>query len=130
MLRDSVRSFLADKLPAERVVQLAESDEGWDASGWKEIAQLGWIGLSVPEERGGAGMSFLDEAVVFEELGRALYPGPYLSSVALALPLIEDVDLVGKIVSGEATATLAWAEPSGAQFLDASETVKTEATGS
>jgi alkylation response protein AidB-like acyl-CoA dehydrogenase len=85
-LRREARTFLADRYPAERVAELADSDEGWEPSSWQQLAELGWIGVSVPEESGGAGLGFLEEAVLFEELGRALYPGPYFSTVALALP--------------------------------------------
>ena len=49
---------------------------------WEELAELGWLGVSVPEEAGGAGLGFVEEAVLFEELGRALYPGPYLGTSA------------------------------------------------
>ena len=85
-LRSEARTFLADRYPADRVAELADSDEGWEPSSWQELAELGWVGVSVPEEAGGAGLGFLEEAVLFEELGRALYPGPYFSTVALALP--------------------------------------------
>ena len=73
-------------MPADRVVELAESETPWDETSWKEMAELGWTGLSIPEEQGGAGMGFLDEAVLFEELGYALYPGPYFSTVGVAFP--------------------------------------------
>lgn len=53
---------------------------------WSELAELGWLGVSVPEENGGAGLGFVEEAVLFEELGRALYPGPYFATIGLALP--------------------------------------------
>jgi alkylation response protein AidB-like acyl-CoA dehydrogenase len=85
-LRREARTFLADRYPAERVAELADADEGWDPGSWQELAGLGWIGVSVGEEAGGAGLGFLEEAVLFEELGRVLYPGPYFSTVALALP--------------------------------------------
>jgi alkylation response protein AidB-like acyl-CoA dehydrogenase len=85
-LRREARTFLADRYPCERVAELADSDAGWDPGSWQELTELGWIGVSVPEEAGGAGLGFLEEAVLFEELGRALYPGPYFSTVALALP--------------------------------------------
>ncbi len=55
---------------------------------WKELAELGWTGVSIAEEDGGAGLTFVEEAVLFEELGRALYHGPYFSTVALALPAL------------------------------------------
>jgi alkylation response protein AidB-like acyl-CoA dehydrogenase len=87
-LRREARTFLADRYPADRVAELADSDEGWEPSSWQQLAELGWVGVSAPEEAGGAGLGFLEEAVFFEELGRALYPGPYFSTVALALPVL------------------------------------------
>lgn len=127
MLRDSAGSFLSSKFNAERVAELAESDEGWDRSSWSEIAELGWLGLSVPEESGGAGFGFIEEAVVFEELGRALYPGPYFATVGLALPALAANDALQRVVSGEAAATFAWAEPSGPQRLGDLEAMSTKA---
>ena len=114
MLREQARAFLNDKSDNDTVAKIAKGDEGWDKQTFRQVAELGWTGLSVSEEAGGAGMGFIDEAVVFEELGRGLFPGPYFSTVALALPLLDDGDeVIPGIVSGERTATLAWAEPSG-----------------
>ncbi len=56
-----------------------------------ELRELGWLGVSVPEERGGGGLSFLDEAILFEEAGRALYSGPFLTT-AVVLPALPEVD--------------------------------------
>ena len=98
-LRREARTFLADRYPFERVAELADSDAGWDESSWKELAELGWIGVSVSEEAGGAGLGFLEEAVLFEELGRVLYPGPYFSTVALALPELP-AELQRELVEG------------------------------
>jgi alkylation response protein AidB-like acyl-CoA dehydrogenase len=56
-----------------------------------ELRDLGWLGVSVPEERGGGGLSFLDEAILFEEAGRALYSGPFLTT-AVVLPALPQVD--------------------------------------
>ena len=55
------------------------------------LRELGWLGVSVPEERGGGGLSFVDEAILFEEAGRALYTGPFLTT-AVVLPALEQVD--------------------------------------
>jgi len=55
------------------------------------LRELGWLGVSVPEERGGGGLSFVDEAILFEESGRALYSGPFLTT-AVVLPALEQVD--------------------------------------
>jgi len=56
-----------------------------------ELRELGWLGVSVPEERGGGGLSFVDEAILFEEAGRALYTGPFLTT-AVVLPALPNVD--------------------------------------
>jgi alkylation response protein AidB-like acyl-CoA dehydrogenase len=55
------------------------------------LRELGWLGVSVPEERGGGGLSFVDEAILFEETGRALYPGPFLTT-AVVLAALPEVD--------------------------------------
>jgi alkylation response protein AidB-like acyl-CoA dehydrogenase len=56
-----------------------------------ELRELGWLGVSVPEERGGGGLSFVDEAILFEEAGRALYSGPFLTT-AVVLPALPELD--------------------------------------
>jgi alkylation response protein AidB-like acyl-CoA dehydrogenase len=130
MLRDSARAFLASKFTPERVAELAESEQGWDRSSWKELAELGWTGLSVPEDQGGAGFGFIEEAVLFEELGRSLYPGPFLATVGLALPALAGSDALGSVVSGEKVATMAWAERGGPHRLSGVEDLATRATSS
>jgi alkylation response protein AidB-like acyl-CoA dehydrogenase len=128
MLRGSARAYLSEKYGLDEVAKLAKSDAGWHPESFKEIAELGWTGLSVPEEHGGAGMGFIDEIVVFEELGRALYPGPYFSSVALALPALRgSAELAGAIAAGEKSATLAWAEPPGSASITETSGIKTKA---
>jgi alkylation response protein AidB-like acyl-CoA dehydrogenase len=87
-LRGEARRYLEERFPPERVAELADSEAGWDLGSWAELAELGWLGVSVSEEEGGAGLGFLEEAVLLEELGRALYPGPFFSTVALALPAL------------------------------------------
>ncbi|MDQ4124587.1 MAG: acyl-CoA/acyl-ACP dehydrogenase [Actinomycetota bacterium] len=113
MLRDAVASWARDRLPEGKVAELATGEAGWDPASLPEMAELGWTGLALPEDAGGSAMGFLDESVVIEELGRALYPGPYWSSIALAAPALRGHGgYLARIASGEA-ATLAWAEPDG-----------------
>jgi alkylation response protein AidB-like acyl-CoA dehydrogenase len=100
-LRTEARRWLEERYPPERVAELADSDAGWDPGSWAELAELGWLGVSVAEDEGGAGLGFLEEAVLFEELGRALYPGPYFSTVALALPRLETDDRAA-VAAGDA----------------------------
>ncbi|MGH2736127.1 MAG: acyl-CoA dehydrogenase family protein [Actinomycetota bacterium] len=128
MLREQARSLLGAEVGPERVAELAQSDAGWDSSGWSKMAELGWTGLSVPEEAGGAGMGFLEESVLFEELGYALYPGPYLSTIGLALPALTGApEVLGKVAAGDLRATLAFAEPEGPSVFADSGRLTTEA---
>src|SRR6266540_5028471 len=100
-LRTHARAFLAERYSPERVAELADSEEGWDPGSWQELAELGWLGVSIPEEQGGAGLGFVEEAVLFEELGRALYPGPYFATVGLALPALGP-DELAEVAAGKA----------------------------
>jgi len=99
-LRAEARRWLEERYPPERVAELADADDGWDPASWGELAELGWLGVSVSEAEGGAGLGFVEEAVLLEELGRTLYPGPYFSTVALALPALE-ADERAKVAAGE-----------------------------
>jgi len=79
-LKRQARAWLANRYPLDR---------DWDApqdDAWGELAELGWLGVSIAEEEGGTGLGFLEEAILFEELGYALYPGPYFATIGLALP--------------------------------------------
>jgi alkylation response protein AidB-like acyl-CoA dehydrogenase len=73
---------------------------------WAQLAELGWTGISIPEAEGGAGLTFLEEAIVLEELARALVHSPYFSTVVLALPALPS-DLRAQVAAGEATWTVA-----------------------
>src|SRR2546430_1371065 len=80
-LRDAVRAFLQTEAPKEYVRRMAEHDDaGITPELWRKIVELGWTGLLVPELQGGLGLGVIDAAVVQEEMGRAVFPGPYFSS--------------------------------------------------
>jgi len=84
MLRASARDFL-EKECTERVVQEIEaSGLGYSPELWRKIAGLGWLGLVFPQQVGGSGMDLVDLAVLCEELGRAMFPGPYVPTVVIA----------------------------------------------
>jgi alkylation response protein AidB-like acyl-CoA dehydrogenase len=74
--------------------------------GWRDLAALGWTGVSVAPEHGGAGLGFLEEAVLFEESGRALLHVPFFSTVARVLPALPG-DLAGEVAAGDASWTMA-----------------------
>lgn len=81
MLRDSVAKFLANECPFDKVRELEESDAGYSPELWQQVAELGWLGLPFPEEAGGFGGGFLDLVIIQEEIGKALLPSPYFSTV-------------------------------------------------
>src|SRR5436190_20099224 len=84
-LRESVRAFMAAEAPMAYVRRMAEHDEaGVTPDVWRKIVDLGWTGLLVPESAGGLGLGLVDAVVVQEEMGRALFPGPFFSSSILA----------------------------------------------
>ena len=117
MLRKSARDFLEEKCPTALVREMYTDERGYPQSLWKEMAELGWMGLAFPENYGGSGMSFLDLAVLLEETGRACLPGPFLSSVVLGGLTILDAGneqqkqkYLPAIARGEAIFTLALTE--------------------
>jgi alkylation response protein AidB-like acyl-CoA dehydrogenase len=73
---------------------------------WAQLAELDWTGVSIADEDGGAGLSFVEEAVLFEELGQALYHGPFFATVALTLPALPG-ELRAEVAAGESSWTLA-----------------------
>ncbi len=119
LLVDSARRFLADRCPRSEVRRFVDESADHDPALHKEIAGLGWIGLTSAEEHGGAGLDLLHLALLMEEMGRALLPSPFFASV-LALAALEDAGSTAQkqahlpaIISGERVATLAYAEPGG-----------------
>jgi alkylation response protein AidB-like acyl-CoA dehydrogenase len=81
---ESLRAFLADHLPTDRLRALAETGTGYDEILWRDLAELGLHGLLVPERFGGAGLAVLDAALAAEALGHAVAPVPYLGSIVMA----------------------------------------------
>ncbi len=88
LLDESLRRFLAERMPTTRVRELIETPEAHDAKTWGELAELGVAGCLIAEEHGGAGLSLLDAAVIATALGHAAAPTPFLGSAILAPTLI------------------------------------------
>jgi alkylation response protein AidB-like acyl-CoA dehydrogenase len=120
-LRDAVRRFLEAKSPSSEVRRLMETTEGYDPAVWNQMAnELGLQSIHIPEEFGGQGFTFVELAIVLEEMGRVLLCAPYFSTVVLAADAImnagtkeQQADLLPGIASGETIATLAFTEPNG-----------------
>ena len=120
MLKTSARDFLDKECPKKLVRAMMEDEKGYSPELWKKIADLGWMGLTFPEKYGGVGSSFLDLAVLLEECGRALLPGPFMSTVVLAGRTIaatgdegQKHQFLPQIASGDMILTLAFMEASG-----------------
>jgi alkylation response protein AidB-like acyl-CoA dehydrogenase len=126
-LRASVRQFLADRVPISAVRELMDTTDGFDPVVWAQAGQqVGLQGIAIPEEYGGAGFSFAEQGIILEELGAALYGGPYLASAVFAAnALLASGDGAAKkaylpgIASGDLIATLAFTEEDGSWGLGA-----------
>jgi alkylation response protein AidB-like acyl-CoA dehydrogenase len=86
-IKATAHDFLASRLKSERLREIAASDSGFDEAGWKEMAELGWAGLALPEEWGGQGLGIVDLAVLFEEMGYVCAPSPLLSNTIAGLAI-------------------------------------------
>jgi alkylation response protein AidB-like acyl-CoA dehydrogenase len=118
MLRETVRGVVATTSPLSVVRELEDDPTGYSPELWKQLAHLDLIGLQLPEEFGGSGMTTLETVVVYEEFGRAIAPSPHLvSSILSGGALARSGSTEQKqawlpgIVSGEAVLTPAWLEP-------------------
>jgi alkylation response protein AidB-like acyl-CoA dehydrogenase len=120
-LRASVRRFLTEKSALPAVRELMETERGYDDAVWQQASsQLGLAAMAIPEEYGGAGFTFVEQAIVLEELGRSLYCGPYFASAVLAANALllsgDDAakhDYLPGIAAGELVATLAFTDDGG-----------------
>lgn len=121
MLRDQANRFLRDHSSLKQVRAVLENDAvPYDEALWKGIVELGWTGTAIPEEYGGAGLSHEDLCVIAEELGRALAPTPFSSTVYLASEAIllagsdaQKQSYLPRLALGEAIGCVAMAEGAG-----------------
>jgi len=114
-LLEVATNFCREKSPIEKVRALMTDERGYDPDVWKEIAELGWLGIAVPEEYGGAGLSLAEAAPVMEQMGRFMLAGPFYATTLAAQALLaggteeQKQSWLLKIVEG-AVATLALSE--------------------
>jgi alkylation response protein AidB-like acyl-CoA dehydrogenase len=118
LLRNTARKFFENECPSETVRRLMETPEGINAELWKKLAEQGWLGLIYPEQYDGTALGLVDLVVLMEEMGRAVAPGPYFSTVLLGgLAILEagsdaqKKEWLPKIAAGDKRVTLAWMEP-------------------
>lgn len=119
-IRDQARGFLDRECTTAAVRAILDGDEPFDRKLWDKVVELGWTAMAIPEEHGGLGLGYLELCVIAEELGRALAPLPFSSSVYLATEAIkrwgneaQRSALLPRLASGELIGTLAHAEGPG-----------------
>jgi hypothetical protein len=120
-LKEEARKFLAAKCPPDRVRKLMEEDSpGIDRELWGQIAEQGWLGAAIPEEHGGLGLGYLELCCIAEELGRAVAPIPFASTVYFFAEAIlragtaeQKAKYLPQVVTGEVIGTIASAETAG-----------------
>lgn len=135
ILRKMVRDFLATECPKTLVREIEKSEKGYSPELWKKMAELGWMGLVIPEEYEGMGYTFQDFTILMEEAGRNILPGPLLTTVISTFPIIEagtdaqKKEFLPKIARGELILTMAQLESEGAfdaSGIDVKATAKGE----
>ena len=125
MLKNFARDFLEKECPEQLVRAMEDDEKGYSPELWQKMAQQGWMGLIIPENYNGTGMNICELVVLLEEFGRALVPGPFISTVVLGgVPIMEagteeqKHQFLPKIASGEIIMTLALTEPSAKWTAD------------
>jgi len=120
-LRESVRSFLADRSPSTYVRAMGDDPRGFEDGLWNQVVELGWTGILIPEEQGGLGLDLVDAVVVLEEMGRVPFPGPFFSSAieaTIAARRLGAFDLLEGLADGSKRGTIALDEMGGGDPVD------------
>jgi acyl-CoA dehydrogenase len=139
LLRQTAADFVRSHSPIARVRQLRDSDDpiGYSTDLWREMSALGWPGIVLPEEHGGLGLGYADLIVVLEELGTALAPEPFLSTVLLGANAVllggrpeQRRSILPRVAAGEETLALAHHEPLARHRLHRVATTVERAPGS
>ncbi|HEV7264763.1 MAG TPA: acyl-CoA dehydrogenase family protein [Falsiroseomonas sp.] len=122
MIRDSAAAVSPRGGDLRRIRALRFTPLGYDPAVWRQMGELGWIGLRLPEAQGGAGLGMAECCALAEELGRGLVPEPLVEGMlsAALLGAADDEDLLGRVLAGEALPVTAWQEAPDA--LDAGAT--------
>ena len=117
IIQEQAAKFVAAESPVSRFRKLREDEIGWDKAMWAKMAEQGWLSIAVPEEQGGFGGSFLDMAVILEQLGRGLVPEPMIASAVLAGGILSDIgteaqrdEFLSPMMEGSTSLAFAYAE--------------------
>jgi alkylation response protein AidB-like acyl-CoA dehydrogenase len=125
LLGDAAGRFIAGRYSFEQRRAILQSSEGFSRDIWREFADLGWLGLSIPEDFGGLGASAVETGLVMEALGRALVIEPYLATAVISANLIGELgtpqqksDMLSAIAGGKSVLAFAQAEPQARFAID------------
>ncbi len=137
LLAHTVRAFIAKEVPSAKVREVMATQDAFDEPLWRKMAEQGWMSVTVPSEFGGMADSWLTVAVLFEELGWGMVPGPFLATVGFAVPLLAAAGSADQksrwlpaIAEGNCRASVAYLEPEGGYTFDAMRTTASKAGGS
>ncbi len=120
-LRNTAREFLSSECPMARVRDVMEEEAGHRPAFWRQLAELGWVGLLIPETHGGAGLGGIELLVILEEMGRALVPSPFFANLQGTLALLragndtQKKDLLPAVAAGDRILSLAVTEEAGTE---------------
>ncbi len=89
MLRKTAKDFLAIECPKTKVRELEEDKKGYSPEMWRKMAELGWMGVTIPEKYEGIGLTFQDLTILLEEMGRNILPGPFLCTMVSTFPILD-----------------------------------------
>jgi alkylation response protein AidB-like acyl-CoA dehydrogenase len=136
LLAQTVHSFITKELPPSKVRELMATKDTFDEHLWQKMAEQGWMSVTVPSEFGGMADSWLTVAVLFEELGWGMVPGPFLATVGFAAPVLaaagsaeQKSRWLSAIAEGNCRACVAYLEPEGGYELDSIRTMASESSG-
>jgi alkylation response protein AidB-like acyl-CoA dehydrogenase len=117
LIKDSVSRFVAERYPFDRRQKLVASPEGYSEEDWQSFAELGWLGLSLPETAGGLGMGPREVGLVMEAFGRGLVASPYIATVLLGAAVVaaagsptQQAEILPAVAQGRMKLSLAFAE--------------------
>lgn len=119
MIVETAATFVKKELPVERMRHLREDAVGWSKEMWKQMGELGWLGIMHPDTVGGFGGSFVDAALIVEKFGNNLVSEPFVASAILAATALrggseeQQVRFLAPMVAGDTSLALAWAERAG-----------------
>ena len=120
LLRSTLRELLEQHSSPEKVRALEDGADGFSPELWRQLAALDLVGLALPAEHGGSGMTAVETVVLYEELGRALATTPHLTTAVLGGALLRDEQAwLQRIAGGDVILTCAWYEPQRSDDLDA-----------